>query len=373
MPTTVASTNMNLPVPVVGVDSGPDWANNLNSCLTIIDSHNHSSGSGVQITPAGLNLSSDLSFLSNNATAIRSVRFSAQVSPLALSTDLGCLYESGVDLYYNDGVGNQVRITQSGGVAGSPGSIANLTSPASASYVSGTQSFVWQSAANTPANNDGASLILRNLSANSKGLTLSPPAAMGSDFDITLPTLPVSQSFVTINSSGSMSAATVYPLGSTGIAANGVARSNLVAVGQQVSSSSGNQSFDRGVAAADITNCSNTITTTGRPVICVVQPYSSAASDTYIELINSDGSPIVVGALFLYRGVTKIAEWGFTMNGFTAGSGGSAFLRIPPALMFLDAPAANTYVYKLKAVCDVTSSVNSSLVVQDIVLVTYEL
>lgn len=202
----VNSPNMLLPVPVVGVEPGPDWAQDLNGCMAVIDQHDHSAGSGVPVTPSGLNISSDLSFLNNNGVAFRSVRFQTQISLLALPTDLGCLYRNGADLYYNDGLGNQVRITQSGAVAGSPGSISNLVAPASASYVSGSSTFVWQSDANKPANMDAASYIFRNFVTNSKGLTLSPPAAMGADYSLVLPQLPVSQKIMSLDASGNISA-----------------------------------------------------------------------------------------------------------------------------------------------------------------------
>lgn len=202
----INSTNMNLPIPQVGVETGPQWATDINSCMTILDGHNHTTGYGVQIPPGGININDDLSFQSNNATLMRSVRFAPQVTPLAGFADLGCIFESGIDLYYRDGAGNLIRITQSGGVAGSPGSISNLVSPASASYVSASQSFVWQQAANTAANIDCASVLLRNTTANSKALTLAPPLAMGSNYSITLPSLPPAQQFVTLDNSGNMAA-----------------------------------------------------------------------------------------------------------------------------------------------------------------------
>lgn len=200
------STNMNMPIPGVGVTSGPTYATDLNNSLTIIDQHDHSPGKGVPVTPAGLSISTDLPFNSNNATLLRSARFSPQSAVLSGASDIGCIYEVGVDLYYNDGSGNHVRITQSGGVAGSPGSIAGLTSPASATYVSASQTFVFQSAANTPANLDGGYLNLRNNVANSNALTLSPPASMASNMTITLPSLPASQKIVTLDNAGTMSA-----------------------------------------------------------------------------------------------------------------------------------------------------------------------
>jgi hypothetical protein len=206
MANTSTSTYMSLPIPVVGQDPGPQYAIDLNTCLSLLDAHDHTPGNGTQITPSGLNINSDLTFNSYNATSVRSVRLLANTSPLAIATDLGCLYRSGVDLYYNDGNGNQVRITQSGGVGGTPGSIANLTSPASAAYVAANSTFVFQSAANTPANLDGASLLLRNLSANSKSLTLSPPNAMAGNYSITLPAIPVQTNILAMDTSGNITA-----------------------------------------------------------------------------------------------------------------------------------------------------------------------
>jgi hypothetical protein len=151
MSNTVTSPNMGLPIPVVSTDPGPDWAQNINAALSILDGHNHSAGSGVLITPAGIFINADLLFNSNNATLLRSVRFSPQNSTLSASSDIGCLYEVGPDLYYNDGLGNQIRITQSGSVTGSTGTITGLPSgTASASYSAGT--FTFQSATAVAAN-----------------------------------------------------------------------------------------------------------------------------------------------------------------------------------------------------------------------------
>lgn len=207
---------MGLTVPTVSVDFGPDWATNLNASLSVIDGHDHTPGKGVQVTPDGIDINIDLSFVGNNATNVRSVNFSSQSAPLAESTDLGCVYVSLLDLYYNDEAGNQVRITQGGALAGTPGSISGLVPPASVSYVPGSSTFVFQSDVDTPANMDAASYILRNLTANSFGLTLSPPNAMAADYTITLPALPASTSVVTIDSAGAMStipASSITPIG----------------------------------------------------------------------------------------------------------------------------------------------------------------
>lgn len=199
----IITPNMSLPNPVPTMAPGPAWAQYIQSCFIDIDAHDHSLGKGVQITPNGLNISSDLPFNSNNATVLRSVRFIAQSAPLSLPTDIGALYESGVDLYYNDGAGNQIRITQGGSVTGATGTITGLPSgTASASYAAGT--FTFQSATNTPANLDVGNIIIRNDTLNSHGLTLAPPNALAADYEITFPLLPAVKGIVTLNSSGTM-------------------------------------------------------------------------------------------------------------------------------------------------------------------------
>lgn len=204
MANTTLSPNMNLPIPVQGTDPGPDYALNINSCLMFLDQHTHASGSGVRITPAAIDINSDFSMNSNVISSIYSTKYIIQPAVLDPVGNLTSVYVTGVDLYYNDLNGNQIQITSGGGVAGSPGSIANLTSPASASYVSASKTFVWQSDVNKPAYLDAASIILRNLSTNSKGLTLNPPAAMGADYALTLPALPPSQYFMTVDNTGAM-------------------------------------------------------------------------------------------------------------------------------------------------------------------------
>ena len=86
MSNTTISPNMGLPVPVVGTDPGPDWANNINACLSVIDQHNHTSGQGVPIPSAGLNINSDLPFNNNNGISYRSVRFFSQGAPIPASS-----------------------------------------------------------------------------------------------------------------------------------------------------------------------------------------------------------------------------------------------------------------------------------------------
>jgi len=214
------TTNMNLIVPTVGQEPGPDWATDINADLGILDQHDHSSGSGVQITPAGININTDFSINSHNLTTVKTVNFSNQSASLAgTAPNLGCVYVAGGELYYNDEAGNVVKITNSGNVNAGAGSITGLPSgTASASYSSGT--FVFQSATSTPANMDVGSLIIRNVTANSKGLTISPPNALGADYSLVMPPTNSAGStvFLTYDTSNNIGATVVLPLTGTNIA-----------------------------------------------------------------------------------------------------------------------------------------------------------
>lgn len=80
MSNTTTSPNMSMPVPVVGTDPGPDWANNIDACLSIIDSHDHSFGKGAPITiPSTL---TNITF----AGTVSGVVTSATYSPTVLWT-----------------------------------------------------------------------------------------------------------------------------------------------------------------------------------------------------------------------------------------------------------------------------------------------
>lgn len=210
MPNPVVTPNMSLTEPGIGNTLSPTWAQNLNTNFLTIDQHNHAPGSGVQITPAGININQDLPFLDNNAVGLRSSRYQSQASPLSLGTDLNCTYVSGVDLYYNDGSGNQIRLTALGGIAGTPGSISNLVSPASASYVTADSTFVWQSSSGVAANMDAATYILRYPSTGyptptGTFIALQAPSTLATGYAMTFPvSLPSGNSFLQFNSSGAL-------------------------------------------------------------------------------------------------------------------------------------------------------------------------
>lgn len=320
----VISPNMGLVIPLVGQEAGPQYAQDVNTSLFSIDAHDHTPGSGVQITPQGLNISSDLPLNSNNLGTVRSVQFVSQVAALpAISPDIENIYVSGVDLYYNDGNGNQIRMTSGGNVNSGAGSISGLVSPASASYSAGTKTFIWQSDASQAANMDMGAIILRKLTTSSPGITIAPSASLSSNYTITLPAvLPSVSNILTLDNSGNLgylssvgqglaitnSTISVPNQGITQAMHAPMAISAVAGAGDlAVSPSSGN--FTTGVNAA-IPNFSVTITTTGRPVR--VGFMADGSGSTQSSKISGTGSADYV----ITNGVTDILRT--NLNGIPA-------------------------------------------------------
>ena len=81
----MATTNMNLTLPTVSITVGPEWATLLNAALTDIDAHDHTSGKGVKITPAGLNINADLELNGNAITEAVRVVLAASGSGISRS------------------------------------------------------------------------------------------------------------------------------------------------------------------------------------------------------------------------------------------------------------------------------------------------
>lgn len=394
MADTTTSTAMSMPIPVVGVDPGPQWAIDVDNCLLIIDGHNHSPGQGNLITPAGLSINADLTFGNNNATFLRSVRFQSQGSPLSGIADLGCLYESGVDLYYNDGSGNQIRLTQSGSIVGTSGSISGLVPPASASYNSGTATFIFQSAANTPANVDGASFLFRNLVASSKALTLNPPAAMGANFSLTLPNIPASQMFMTLDNAGNMSAPWAVDNSTLEIASGttlqvkdgGITDAKIQAGGLTTPSianaaitpikrSATSVAF--GTSSGGYTNGTNSYTDissvsytsdNNKSVVLELMALFGSSETNPASITTAFGSVNNTAFIELFRGSSLLAGWAYpTANTYASSSLTSPVMSVPK---FIDNPSSGTYTYTFRARM---STADGSIKVFNMQAVAYEL
>lgn len=386
------SPNMGLPVPVVGSDPGPDWSNNLNASLSILDAHNHSSGSGVQITPNGLNINANLPLNGNSLASVGTVQFTAQLADPSVNDSS---YVKGVDLYYKDGNGNVIQITSGGGVVGTPGSISSLASPASATYVAASGTFVWQQNTGVAANMDAASLILRYPgsypSPSGNYISLQAPSSISSGYSITFPALPASTQALNIGTSGNMGTISYNSIGlgitasgansigtvmtSTGANAIAASRTRTVSTsvgigGVAVSASSGTGYSNATNSFTDVTNLSVTIVTSGRPVMLMLVSADTSGSSGFISASGTDAN--VGGSILFNRDAsTTLSTSEFIITGAAATSKG---LAVPPgAFQFVDTTAtAASHTYKIRA-ASLLVVASASMGFSNVKLIAYEL
>lgn len=209
---------MSLIIPGVGTEAGPTYAFDVNASLILLDQHDHSLGRGVQITPAGLNINAQLDMQENDLINVNTLGFSAQDSASTLIQSLSVAPGGGTglqDLWFTDGVGNQIQITKSG--------IVNVVASSipGESYAGGT--FIWDQtqdgAPTTPANFDIGSITLRpNTAATTYGVTLSPPSAIASSYTLLLPNNPsllAGTAFLTLSTAGDIVGSIQTSLGIT--------------------------------------------------------------------------------------------------------------------------------------------------------------
>ena len=196
------SPNMNLPVPIVGVNTGPTWATLLDQCMTVIDGHTHTSGSGVPITSAAISINADLPANNYSLTGLLSTSYQAQSTDPAIQS----VYVKGVDLYYRDGNGTAIQITTSGAVNATSSGISSGT--ASAAFVAGNLTVLADTG--VPANIYGASLYVQYPGSYptpaGNGVVIECPSTIASQYSLVLPVaLPsANNSFLTMSTAGVM-------------------------------------------------------------------------------------------------------------------------------------------------------------------------
>lgn len=204
--------NMDLILPTVSETAGPDYATEVNTAFETVDSHDHTTDKGVQVPAAGINIDSDLTFNNFNATDFKSVRFRNQSVALGGATDVGCMYEAGGNLFYNDLTGTQIQLTAGGALnAASIGGIGGdySTSTASVYYQSIDSTYYFTSNTNTPATVNIGSAIIREPAVSSNGITIKSAASLGASYDLTLPSAtPASTRILSMTSSGTVAAGT---------------------------------------------------------------------------------------------------------------------------------------------------------------------
>ena len=397
--------NMSLIIPVPLEQIGPDWASNYNESLTIIDQHDHSLGSGVPIATSGININADLSFNDlYNLVDPRSVRLFQNAALLSGTSDRACLYSTNAfgDLYYNDGSGNQIRLTASGSIVGTAGSISGLPScTAGVAYTSGNGTFLFEQSTGVAANIDVSTVVIRYSgtppSISGDYIALEAPSSLSSGYALTLPALPASQSFLEISTSGVISPGASTSNGITGsnIAAgtitgtnialqtitgsnilNGTIGSGQIAAGTILGTNIANSTITGSNIAANTITYSNVVVrvvgstaTLGQMAVSSNSGISSTSSATpngipnQVVHLTTQGSPVQVkmiptgnaafiefvdGAVFIQilrdSGIVNVSEFSSTAN-----------VRVGSSIDFIDFVGAGSHEYQMVYYTDGTA------------------
>jgi len=386
---TTTTPNMFLPLPVVGQEPGPIYGTDQNNAFTILDAHDHSAGSGVQITPDGININTNLPFNGFSPSGVLSVNFNSQSAAIVGTNFASCV---GGNLYFNDGSGNQIQITSGGGVAGSPGSIGSLTAPAAATYSAGSKTFLWTAASTQAAAMDNGAVTIRETNvAAAKGITLASPSSLAADYQLTFPAgLPASNQYFTSNSSGVISfssantiAAAITTTGADAIASQitpagadtirdsmqSSASGSTVGIGDVAISGSSGTFSTSSLSYVDVTGVSVTLTTAGRPVLLSL----TSVTQGTIGFSGNSNTQVIAQFRILKGGVTPIAEYQISSR-LNGNSTNTLDFSIPAScLTGMDAVGAGTYTYKLQAQILSKAGVGTTTAIaNNVQLVAYE-
>jgi hypothetical protein len=106
---------MSLILPTVSVTLGPTYATMIESAFGLVDSHTHAPGSGARVPSAGININTDLAWNGYSATQLKTTSYQAQGGTLSSSTT-NAVYSVAGNLYWNNGGGTAVQITNGGGL-----------------------------------------------------------------------------------------------------------------------------------------------------------------------------------------------------------------------------------------------------------------
>ena len=136
---------MNLELPTVSVTLGPEWAEQVNAAFEVIDEHDHSSGNGVTVKTAGLDINANLDIQSNKLFNVFSSQYISNSTTLTGATNALSVSVSGGDLYYTNASGIAIQLTTGGSIVSTPGAVesVDMTSVNSNIVITPADTFVY--------------------------------------------------------------------------------------------------------------------------------------------------------------------------------------------------------------------------------------
>jgi hypothetical protein len=200
---------LSITIPAVGT-AFPTAAQNINDALAAIQTVLE-----TQIGPSSFNINADLELNDNSLLEAQSVQFTNKTA--ALSASQTCrVYVQSNELYFSDGAGNQVQVTDGGTVGGS---IAGITGDyptdagADVNFVASTNVYNFLQETNQYADVQVGSAVLYGTgAAAATAVTVSRPVSLPSSYTLLLPTaLPGSSSVMLLDAAGQVSSALTLP------------------------------------------------------------------------------------------------------------------------------------------------------------------
>jgi len=122
----MATNFMNLDLPTVTVELGPEWANKLNTALESVDEHDHSSGKGAPIPTSALNINADLDFNDQKIYDLLSTQYSDQTATLTGASNALSIYSVSGNLYFTNLSGTAVQLTDGNSITASPAAVQSF-------------------------------------------------------------------------------------------------------------------------------------------------------------------------------------------------------------------------------------------------------
>lgn len=210
MGTTTA--NIGLSKPTLAGDSST-WDDQLNASLDLIDTHNHTTGAGVQIPAGGLNLTTDLTLNGTCAlTNTKALAFTTQAS-YTVSKSLWVKTSDG-ELYWRNASGTDVKMTSGGtlNIAIAGGIVGDYAASAAAVYYDDSaQAYRFLEAAPSPNSwsrvQCGDLDLYEHASGIANRVRISSPVGLAASYALTLPAaLPGSTQLLQVSSAGAITA-----------------------------------------------------------------------------------------------------------------------------------------------------------------------
>src|SRR5215217_2079037 len=397
--------NMNIITPVPGTTPGPGWATTLNDGFTTVDSHNHATGNGVKITPAGLNINTDLPLNDHLVTSVGAVGLTTLPSTIVTAATVNNVNG---DLYWTNGGGTPVQITSGSSVQSSSSTVSRnydasvtisanttilasgtvsfykvdttsanqITLPAASAVASGrfyefvdstglcaTNNITFIRAGADTMNQSATNIVLTYGFAGARFVSDGVSNWSVSFFNgaVQIGTAQIANNAITTAKIADAAITTIK------IADGAVTKAKQAALAWQLSAGSSGSYFTAQTTPQDVTNMSVTIASNGRPVIIALIPDGT----TNFGSLGVDRPSGVAADAYFYvvRGAsTVVARYNLAIGG----ASGALASRVPPGcLMAIDQQVAGSYTYKIQAASSVLGVVNAG--VYNCRLIAYEL